>query len=67
MPQARPPDDAPDRYEDSPIAWFAEMLMAWERGDIDRAAGAKRQLLRLGWTVQYRKPRPKTDGREGGR
>lgn len=63
MPHADPSAATPDRYEDSPIAWFGEMLMAWERGDIDRAAEAKRQLARLGWSVQYRKPRPKADGR----
>ena len=63
MPQVRPPENTSDRYEDSPIAWFGEMILAWERRDIDRAAEAKRQLTRLGWSVQYRKPRP---GREGG-
>ena len=63
MPQARPPDDTSDRFEDSPIAWFGEMLFALDRRDIDRAAEAKSQLARLGWSVQYRKPRPKAAGR----
>ena len=61
MSQSRPPDDTSDRFEDSPIAWFGEMILAWERRDIDRAAEAKRQLARLGWSVLYRKPR-----RQGG-
>ncbi len=65
MPQARPPDDTSDRYEDSPIAWFGELLLAWERRDVDGAAEAKRQLSRLGWSVRYRKPRNQAEG--GGR
>jgi hypothetical protein len=62
MSQARPPDDTSDRCEDSPIAWFGEMLFALDRRDIDRAAEAKRQLTRLGWSVKYRKPRPDREG-----
>ena len=62
MPNVRPSDAAPDRFEDSPVGWFAEMMFAWERGDIDRAALAKRQLTRLGWSVVYRKPRHEADG-----
>ena len=65
MPKASPPESASDRYEDSPIAWFGEMLLAWERRDIDRAADAKRQLTRLGWSVQYRKPPHETQGNGG--
>jgi hypothetical protein len=63
MPNNCSTDDTLDRYEDSPIAWFGEMLMALHRRDMIRAAEAKRQLDRLGWSVAYRKPRP---GREGG-
>ena len=62
MSQASPSADTSDRFDDSPIAWFAEMVMAWERRDIDRAAEAKQELTRLGWSVKYRKPRP--DGRK---
>lgn len=53
-----PSKEASEPYEDSPIAWFVEMVTAWGQGDIDRAAEAKRVLARLGWSVQYRKPRP---------
>jgi hypothetical protein len=45
------------RFTDSPIVWFAEMLIALDRRDIDRAAEAKRQLARLGWVVKGCKPR----------
>jgi len=51
----RPPD-RPDRFEDAPIAWFGEMLLARDRNDFQRAAEAQRQLARLGWSVHYRKP-----------
>jgi hypothetical protein len=63
MSQARPPDDKAARFEDSPIAWFGEMLIAWDEGDIDRAAEAKRRLAALGWHVQYRKPRRAAEAR----
>jgi hypothetical protein len=62
MPKSHPPDYDADRLEDSPIAWFAEMVFAWERRDIDRAAEAKRQLASLGWHVRYCKPRPSREG-----
>ncbi len=39
------------RPEDSPIAWFLELLLALDRGDYLRASEAKDQLARLGWTV----------------
>lgn len=58
MPQARPPDQPPASFEDEPIAWFAELLFARERGDFQRATAAHRQLVRLGWSVLPRKPRP---------
>jgi len=63
MPHARPPSRNPERFEDSPIAWFGEMLLARDRNDFKHAAEAQRQLARLGWSVLYRKPRP---GRIGG-
>ena len=46
-----------DRFKDSPIAWFAEMVLESDRGNFDRAAQAKGQLESLGWTVRYRHPR----------
>ena len=39
MPRTRPPDDF--RPEDSPIAWFGEMLLAIDRGDWPRASLAR--------------------------
>lgn len=62
MAKARLPDNTPENYHDSPIAWFAELLLASDRRDIDRAAEAKSELARLGWTFRYRKPRPEADG-----
>jgi hypothetical protein len=53
MPLIAPSEKAPDRFGDSVVAWFAEMVMALDRRDIDTAAEAKRQLTRLGWRVQY--------------
>ena len=49
MSRLKLPDDF--RPEDSPIAWFGEMLIAIERGEFDRAAESQRQLDRLGWRV----------------
>lgn len=49
----------PPRPEDSPIVWFSELLIAIDRGDYSRATESQRQLTRLGWSVQYRKPRQK--------
>jgi hypothetical protein len=43
------------RPEESPIAWFGEMLLAIDRGSFDRAAECQRQLSRLGWRVDRRK------------
>ena len=56
MSHPRPPDDF--RPEESPIAWFGEMLIAIDRGEFDRAAESKRQLDRLGWRVARKKGRP---------
>ncbi len=58
------PDEV-DRYEDSPIAWFAELILAQHRGDFRRAAESKEELERLGWTVKYL--RPLLDRKAGGR
>ena len=63
MSEDRQPARESDRFEESPIAWFGEMLLARDRNDFRRAAEAERQLSRLGWSVRYRKPRP---GQEGG-
>jgi hypothetical protein len=41
--------------EESPIAWFGELLLAVDRGDFDRAAESQRQLDRLGWRVSRRR------------
>lgn len=50
--------DATEDFNDSPFAWFAELLLALDRRDVDRAAEAKNQLSRIGWTFRYRKPNP---------
>jgi hypothetical protein len=62
MPQAHQTDRTPDRFQDSPIAWFGEMLLAIDRGDFHRASEAQRQLSRLGWSVLRRKPRRAAGG-----
>lgn len=73
MPASSPPRDERDRPEDSPIAWFGEMLLAIERRDFRRATEAQHQLRRLGWSVLQSKSRPRpytgrheADGRGGG-
>jgi len=53
MPRTRLSDDL--RPEESPIAWFGEMLLAIDRGDWSRAAKAQRELNRLGWSVDRRR------------
>ncbi len=59
MSHRKPPDDF--RPEDSPIAWFGEMLIAIDRGDFERAAESQRRLDCLGWRVTrergHHKPR----------
>jgi hypothetical protein len=57
MPRSNPPVADRTRPEDSPIAWFGELLLAIDRGDYRRATEAQRQLIRLGWSVVRRKPR----------
>lgn len=54
-PRRNPPRD--DRPEDSPVAWFAAMALAIERGDFRRATEAQRELRRLGWSVMQTRPR----------
>jgi hypothetical protein len=44
------------RPEDSPIAWFGEMLIGLDRGDYRRVYQAQRELARLGWCVVPRPP-----------
>ena len=56
MSRTKPPDDF--RPEESPIAWFGEMLIAIDRGDFERAAESQRQLDRLGWRVNRKRNRP---------
>ena len=45
---------------DEPIYWFAILERALDRGDLDDAAHAKRELERLGVTVTYRR-RPRRE------
>jgi hypothetical protein len=45
--------DAPRDWAEEPVAWFAEMEIARERCDFERAAEAQRQLRRLGVHVRY--------------
>ena len=56
MSHCKPPDDF--RPEDSPIAWFGDMLIAIDRGDFEHAAESQRQLDRLGWRVTRKRRRP---------
>jgi hypothetical protein len=62
MPRSRPPAEPLTRPEDSPFAWFGELLIAHDRNDASRASNAQKQLDRLGWWVtpfvqHRRKPR----------
>lgn len=52
--------------EDSPIAWFAEMILALDRGYFEQAAESQRQLSRLGWRVDRRKTRQTAQDEKGG-
>jgi hypothetical protein len=54
--------EEPFRPEDSPIAWFCEMLLAADRGDFQRAAEAQRELARLGFVISRHKPRADKKG-----
>ncbi len=62
MPPITPSENPPDRYEDSPIAWFGELILAKDRSDFRRAAEAQQELARLGWSVRYRKARKPEGG-----
>jgi len=44
---------ATKEFSDSPIAWFAVLEAALQRGDLRRAAQAQEQLRRLGVTVRF--------------
>jgi hypothetical protein len=65
MSRSRPPDDF--RAEESPIAWFGELLIAIDRGDFQRAAESQQQLDRLGWCVnpKSKETRPTARGQRG--
>jgi hypothetical protein len=60
-------DPTRPRPEESPIAWFAELLLAIDRGNFEQAAESQRQLRRLGWRVDRFGPRRAHDRAEGGR
>jgi hypothetical protein len=53
--------------EESPIAWFAELLLAIDRGNFEQAAESQRQLRRLGWRVDRIGPCRARDRAVGGR
>jgi hypothetical protein len=55
MPRTNPPDDF--RPEESPIAWFGEMLLSIKQGAFHRVSQAQAELARLGWNVTRRTPR----------
>jgi hypothetical protein len=57
MARSSPPVEDSNRPEESPIAWFGELLLAIDRGDYLRASEAQRQLARLGWRVDHQRPR----------
>jgi hypothetical protein len=50
---AQPETDRPPEH-DEPVYWFALLDRALERGDVQGAAAAHRELLRLGVDVAYR-------------
>jgi hypothetical protein len=43
---------------DQPIYWFCLLEEAMDRGDLEAAAAAQRELARLGVRVAYRRDRP---------
>jgi hypothetical protein len=49
---SKPTKHDPTTYDKSPIAWFAELNLALDDGDLMRAVGAQQQLVRLGWRVR---------------
>jgi hypothetical protein len=54
MSRTKPLDDF--RPEESPVAWFMEMLIAIDRGNWQRASESQGQLERLGWKVKRTRP-----------
>ena len=61
MPRSSPPPEDRTQFQDSPIAWFGELLIALERGNYPRATEAQSHLARLGWKVTRSKAR-RTEG-----
>lgn len=49
-----------ERPEDQPIYWFSVLELSRDRGDIQTAARAQRELKRLGVAVTY----PRLERRE---
>jgi hypothetical protein len=49
------------RETDQPVYWFLILDHAIERGDLDQAARARRELKRLGVDVTYRRPRERQE------
>ena len=50
---------SPEQTVDWPLWWFARLEAAVERGEHGAAAGAQRELKRLGVRARYGRPRPK--------
>jgi hypothetical protein len=48
-----------ESYREQPTYWFAVLESALERGDLERAADAQRELNRLGVRVSYERLAPK--------
>jgi hypothetical protein len=49
--QVRPARRLEAPPEDQPIVWFAQLLIALDKGDFSRALRAQRELARLGWCI----------------
>jgi hypothetical protein len=62
MPQRNSPELDRPRPEESPVAWFSELLIAIDRGEYARATKAQKELSRLGWSVIPRKSRRAVGG-----
>jgi hypothetical protein len=43
-------------YADQPVYWFCKLEDAMDRGDLQTAAAAQRELARLGLRVAYDRP-----------
>jgi hypothetical protein len=56
MPESNPNEMMRTRPENSPVAWFSELLIAIDHGEYHRASEAQDQLARLGWSVAPHKP-----------